>query len=54
MHHLSEQEINRRENLKKLIELGIDPFPSETFEVNATAEEIKHNFNLLFPILFDI
>ena len=44
MHHLSEQEINRRENLKKLIELGIDPFPSETFEVNVLAEEIKNNF----------
>lgn len=45
MHHLSEQEINRRENLKKLIELGIDPFPSETFEVNVTATDIKQNFN---------
>jgi lysyl-tRNA synthetase, class II len=44
MHHLSEQEINRRENLKKLIDLGIDPYPSNTFEINASAEEIKNNF----------
>jgi lysyl-tRNA synthetase, class II len=44
MHHLSEQEINRRENLKKLIDLGIDPYPSNTFEINASTEEIKNNF----------
>jgi len=44
MQALSEQEINRRENLKKLTELGIDAYPSDTFEVNATAEEIKSNF----------
>lgn len=44
MHHLSEQEINRRENLKKLIDLGIDPFPSHTFDINANAEEIRNNF----------
>ena len=44
MQHLSEQEIIRRENLQKLIEAGIEPFPSDTFEVNATAKEIKSNF----------
>lgn len=44
MQHLSEQEIIRRENLQKLIEAGIEPFPSDTFEVNATAKEIKTNF----------
>jgi lysyl-tRNA synthetase, class II len=43
-HHLSEQEIVRRENLTKLIEAGIEPYPSATFEVNATAQEIKSNF----------
>jgi lysyl-tRNA synthetase, class II len=44
MHHLSEQEINRRENLKKIIGLGIDPYPSATFEINANAKEIRENF----------
>jgi lysyl-tRNA synthetase class 2 len=43
-HHLSEQELVRRENLTKLIEAGIEPYPSATFEVNATAQEIKSNF----------
>ncbi|MCO6462568.1 MAG: lysine--tRNA ligase [Saprospiraceae bacterium] len=44
MHQLSEQEIIRRENLQKLIEAGFNPYPSETFEVNATTAEIKANF----------
>lgn len=45
MQHLSEQEIIRRENLKKIIELGIDPYPSATFPVNAKASEIRQNFH---------
>lgn len=45
MTHLSEQEINRRENLQKIIDLGINPYPSELFPVNAYAEEIKASFN---------
>ncbi|MBK9254042.1 MAG: lysine--tRNA ligase [Saprospiraceae bacterium] len=44
MHHLTEQEIIRRENLQKIIDANIDPYPSDTFAVNATAEEIKRNF----------
>ncbi len=44
MQHLSEQELVRRENLNKIIEAGIDPYPSVTFEVNATTVEIKSNF----------
>ena len=28
--HLSEQEIQRRESLNKIIEMGINPFPAET------------------------
>lgn len=43
-HHLSEQEVVRRENLAKLIEAGIEPYPSATFEVNSTTKEIKENF----------
>lgn len=42
---LSEQEIVRRENLQKLIELGVNPYPPESFEVNVTAQEIKRNYD---------
>jgi len=44
MHHLTEQEVIRRENLQKLIEAGIEPYPSKTFPANATALEITTNF----------
>lgn len=44
MSHLSEQEIIRRENLQKIIAVGIDPYPSDTFEVNTTSAEIKSEF----------
>ncbi len=44
MQQLSEQELLRRESLQKLIELGIDPFPAELFDVNATASDIKANY----------
>jgi lysyl-tRNA synthetase, class II len=42
--NLSEQEIVRRENLQKLIEAGIEPYPAPLFDINATTEEIKNNF----------
>ena len=42
---LSEQEIVRREALQKLLELGINPYPSELFDVNVSATEIKKNYN---------
>lgn len=41
---LSEQEQQRRLNLQALIDLGINPFPAEKFEVNATAEDILENY----------
>ena len=41
---LSEQEIVRRESLQKLLELGINPYPSELFEINVSATEIKKNY----------
>ncbi|MBK8515649.1 MAG: lysine--tRNA ligase [Saprospiraceae bacterium] len=44
MHHLTEQELVRRENLNKLVSAGIEPYPSTTFEVNSFAIEIKNNF----------
>lgn len=42
---LSEQEVVRREALKELRSLGIDPFPPEQFEVNADSADIKANFD---------
>jgi lysyl-tRNA synthetase, class II len=42
---LSEQEIVRRENLKKIVELGIDPYPAALFEVNAHCKEIRKDYN---------
>ncbi len=41
---LSEQEILRREALKELRKLGIEPYPAEAFEVNVTALDIKENY----------
>ena len=43
---MSEQEIVRRESLQKLLELGINPYPSELFDVNVSANEIKKNYKL--------
>ncbi len=42
---LNEQERNRREALKELQALGIDPYPAELFPVNTTTEEIKNNYS---------
>ncbi len=42
---LSEQQLVRRESLKKLRTLGIDPYPSEGFDVSDTAQNIKENFD---------
>ena len=42
---LSEQEQLRRQSLKALRELGINPYPAARFEVNATAQEIAQNFD---------
>lgn len=41
---LSEQEIQRRESLQKLRDLGIDPYPAALFPVNSSAKEIKCDF----------
>ncbi|GCD76985.1 lysine--tRNA ligase [Thermaurantimonas aggregans] len=42
---LSEQEIQRREALQKLRELGINPYPADEYPVTHTAAEILANFN---------
>ena len=41
---LSEQEILRRESLKQLRDLGIEPYPAESYEVNAYAADINANY----------
>ena len=41
---ISEQEKIRRECLNKILELGIDPYPAEIYEVNTTSEKIKKKF----------
>ena len=46
---LTEQEIVRRENLQKIIDLGINPFPAEQFEVNATAAVVKKEYDASLP-----
>jgi lysyl-tRNA synthetase class 2 len=41
---LSEQELQRRQKLKELRAHGVDPYPPEEFIVNATAGDIKENY----------
>lgn len=41
---LSEQELQRREDLKELINLGINPYPSELYDVNDYSKNIKEEF----------
>ncbi|MBA3829084.1 MAG: lysine--tRNA ligase [Taibaiella sp.] len=41
---LSEQELVRREKLKELQAMGIDPYPAPLFEITHTAQEIKDNY----------
>ncbi len=41
---LSEQEKLRRQKLDEIIKLGINPYPPEQFEVNASAKDILENY----------
>ncbi|WP_276134666.1 lysine--tRNA ligase [Polluticoccus soli] len=41
---LSEQEVVRREKLRELQDLGIDPYPAPLFEVTHTASQIKETY----------
>lgn len=41
---LSEQEIIRRKAKEQLEELGVNPYPSELFEVNVSTKDIKQNY----------
>jgi len=42
--NLSEQELVRRENLTKIKEIGIDPFPNETVNITHSVAEVKANY----------
>ncbi|MFD2599750.1 lysine--tRNA ligase [Sphingobacterium corticis] len=42
---LSAQEQQRRQNLQGIIDLGIDPYPAEEFDVNVTAADILENYD---------
>jgi len=42
---LSEQEVIRRNSLKELQALGIDPFPAAEYKVNVYSDEILENFD---------
>ena len=41
---LSEQEIQRRETLQKLRDLGIEPYPAALFPIDHKSKDIKDNF----------
>ncbi len=43
---LSEQELVRRDKLKKIRDLGIDPYPAEIFPVSDYSLEIKNKFKI--------
>ncbi|MBQ0122379.1 MAG: lysine--tRNA ligase [Bacteroidales bacterium] len=42
---LNEQELNRRESLRKLNELGINPYPAAEYKTNASTEDIKNGYD---------
>lgn len=42
---LTEQEKVRRVTLERLIDLGINPYPSELFPINTNSKEIKEGYN---------
>ncbi|HPH83643.1 MAG TPA: OB-fold nucleic acid binding domain-containing protein, partial [Flavobacteriales bacterium] len=41
---LSELEIQRRQSLEELINLGINPYPAELFPVSVSAKEVNEKF----------
>lgn len=41
---LNDQEILRRKSLEELYNLGINPYPAEKFDINASAKDIRDNY----------
>ena len=44
-HELNDQEVERREGLNRLRELGINPYPAALYPVDSNAVEVKGKFN---------
>lgn len=42
--HLSDQEIIRRDKLKELQQMGIDPYPAAAYPINISSTTIKENY----------
>lgn len=43
--NLTDQERQRREEMRQLRELGVNPFPAETFEITHSAADILNNYS---------
>ena len=41
---LSEQELQRRDTLQKLRNIGINPYPADLFPVDSFAQQLKENY----------
>lgn len=44
MHHLNEQEIERREKLQRLIDMGIEPYPAAEVAINTNSKIILETY----------
>ena len=44
-HNLNEQELNRRNAVTQMRELGIEPYPAQMYDVNVTTKEIAEDFD---------
>ena len=42
----TEQELTRRNSLKELESLGVNPYPADEFETNTNNKEIKTNYSI--------
>lgn len=49
---LNEQEITRRENLEKMIALGLDPYPADLYPVSHYTQDIRSHFDEKNPSAF--
>ena len=40
----NEQELERRKSLNEIMDTGLNPYPSESFEINIDSKNIKENY----------
>jgi hypothetical protein len=45
MSELNELQLQRRQKLDQLFQLGINPYPAELWDINAYSQEILNGFN---------